>query len=227
MEKPMHKKFIAMSLLLAMSTTHALTTSYDDEALFVASAGAVNFDSFEELDSSVGTPAAVLARPGYTMSPTLTEPDYGLYVYPAPSSFGAFATDGVTYIVHQTDDGQSLRFDFDAPVHSFGLSITDWDNPAMTAGAELLFGNDAGDTMQITATPLPSGESLFFGIVNTDTAFSWVEILNTASVEAYGIDGVYFSRQVPVPAAVWLLGSALLGGWARLRPDRRRSAHRM
>lgn len=216
----MHKQFIATSLLLATSTSHAVTTFYNDEALFVASAGEVNFDSFEELESSVGTPAAVLARSGYSLSPTLVEAAYGLYVYPATSSFGAFATDGDTYVVHQTDDGESLRFEFDAPVNSFGLSITDWDNPAMTAGAELVFGNDAGDTALIAATPQPSGQAMFFGIVNSDTAFTWVEIVNTASAEAYGIDGVYFTRQVPVPAAVWLLGSALLGGLVPLRARR-------
>jgi hypothetical protein len=205
---------IAMSSCLLMAgTAHAETLVYFDQAAFVADAGSLSFDSYEDLEQQILTPAGAIARDGYEISSSVLSADSGLYVFDVPTGFGAFATDGDTFLVHQTDAGERLRFDFDTPINSFGLSITDWDNPLMTSGARLVFGNDAGDKFEVIATPQLDGEVLFFGIVNPEFAFTYVEFGNDAVNEAYGFDSVYFGSQapVPLPAAAWLLLGALSG----------------
>ena len=213
--------FLAAISLAALSA-HAATTTYSDEALFTAAAGALSFDSFEDLAPTAGTPTATLTRTGYTITSSIDGNGFGLYSFDGPSGFGAFATDGTRYLVHQSDTADSLVFQFDTAVTAFGFSLTDWDNPLTTGDAMLMLGNDAGDKVIVTATPLLDGEALFFGIVNTGFAFTEVTLFNTSNNEAYGIDGVYFSQPVPLPGAVWLLGSALITGFAGAR--RRRSA---
>ncbi|MFK7888327.1 MAG: VPLPA-CTERM sorting domain-containing protein [Gammaproteobacteria bacterium] len=204
--------------LLVAGPAHAASTVYTDQAAFTDVAGSVTFDSFEDLASEINSPVAAIERTGYTISSSLHSADEGLYVFDFDSGFGAFATNGDTYLVHQTDAFERLRFDFDAPINSFGISITDWDSPLLTDGAELLFGNDAGDKVVVTAASQLDGESLFFGIINAEFAFTYVEFGNGTNNEAYGFDGVYFGSPVPVPAAVWLL----VGGLAALTPLRRR-----
>lgn len=203
--------FAISSCLLLAGTAHGETLVYFDQAAFVADAGSLRFDSFEDLEREIVTPAAAIARERYEVSSTVLSADSGLYVFDVPTGFGAFATDGDTFLVHQTDAGERLRFDFDTPVNSFGLSITDWDNPLLTSSARLIFGNDAGDKFTVIATPQLEGQALFFGIINPEFAFTYVEFGNDAVNEAYGIDGVYFGSPapVPLPAAAWLMLVAL------------------
>lgn len=212
-----------MSLHLSASALAA--TAYTDEMSFLEQAGPLVFDSFEDLLATPGNPSAAIARTHYTMSSSIfPQPDpegFGLYVFSSDAGFGAHATDGDVYVVHQSDESQTLRFDFATPVNSFGLSITDWDNPLIGADAMLVFGNENGDTFEILSGVHEDGQQVFFGVVDAAFSFSWVELLNTSNNEAYGIDGVYFSSPapVPVPAAVWLFASALagLGGIRRHR----------
>ena len=179
------------------------------------------FDSFEDLPADIVTPVGSLNRAGYTVTSSVFDDDFGLYAYDVSSGFGAFATDGDAYLVHQTDANESLNFVFDSAVNAFGFTITDWDDPLTAGAAQLMLGNNAGDKVLVTATPMMSGESLFFGIVNTSFAFTEVTLFNTSNNEAYGIDGVYFSQPVPLPAGILLLGSALtaLGATRRSRKE--------
>lgn len=211
---------LAATLFMAALPVHATTTAYFDEAAFLANAGPLNVDSFEDLAPSGGTASESLARAGYQVTSTAFGAGFGLYSYSAPSGFGAFATDGDGYLVHQTDVAQSLVFQFDTAVHAFGFTVTDWDNPLVTGDAKLMLGNNAGDKVLVTATPMMDGDALFFGIVNTAFAFTEVTLFNTSNNEAYGIDGVYFSQPVPVPGALLLFGSALAGSAFVRRPAR-------
>ncbi|MEO1573978.1 MAG: PEP-CTERM sorting domain-containing protein [Pseudomonadota bacterium] len=209
---------LVATLLAAALPAHATTTAYFDEAAFQAAAGALSFDSFEDLAPSVSTASESLARVGYQLSSTAFGGGFGLYSYTGPSGFGAFATDGNGYLVHQTDVAESLVFEFDTAIHAFGFTLTDWDNPLVTGDARLMLGNDAGDKVLVTTTPMMDGDTLFFGIVNTAFAFTEVTLFNTSNNEAYGIDGVYFSAPVPVPGALLLFGSALAGSAFLRRP---------
>ncbi|MFK8031929.1 MAG: hypothetical protein AB8G18_16985 [Gammaproteobacteria bacterium] len=216
----MKKILVIAGCWFVVATSSAQTMLFDDETEFTTLLTQdLQFDSFEDLSPSGASPTGLLERDGYQISSTIADDSYGLYVFGQDSGFGSFATDGDVHLAHQTDTGQTLRFDFDFTITLFALSITDWDNLAMTSGAQLVFGNDAGEGQEfvVTATPMLIDEVLFFGLVNFSNTFSYVEIRNVSANEAYGFDGVYFARPIPLPAAFWLFASALLGGLLSLR----------
>lgn len=203
---------VPFALMLCPVATMAASHYFDNATQFLAAAGPLSFDSVEDLVIDDG-PVASLSRPGYTLTSDISGPglggDYGIYAFHFPAGFGAFATDGTTYLVHQSDTGATLSFDFAVPVTAIGFSITDWESPT-GANAELIARNELGDEHLIASGPFPNGNEIFFGMVS-DTPFTHLDLFNTSPREAYGIDGIYFSATaVPIPATGFLMLSALL-----------------
>jgi len=105
----------------------------------------------------------------------------------------------------------TTTFDFTTPIVGFGGDFG--------AISRLDVSIDGGTTFfdLFTETGEVNG---FFGLVST-TAFSSVQFStqNSTSFEGFRIDNLVFAAPVPVPAAVWLMGSALMGlvGVARRR----------
>ena len=196
--------------MLCPATSLAAAVFYNVSADFLAVSGQVAFDSYEDLvlDGYVDQ----VVRPGFTMNsvvtPSIPEEGYGLYLYNFTTGFGAYATHGDSFVVHQSDTDGILRFDFASPVTAFGLSITDWESPTGT-DATLSFSNELGDQHVIATGPLANGNELFFGIVS-DTPFTQAEFLSTSPLEAYGLDSVYYTAVVPLPGSLLLMIGALL-----------------
>ena len=62
---------VLAALQFAAVQAGAATVVYSDEASFLADAGSLAFDSFEDL-TPTGTPLAAISRPGYSVSDTGT-----------------------------------------------------------------------------------------------------------------------------------------------------------
>jgi hypothetical protein len=75
-------------------------------------------------------------------------------------------------------------------------------------------------TFELNLTPAIFGvsDSFFDGIMSNVTAF-WIRGEYISGPEAEGLDNVKLNAPVPIPGAVWLFGSGLLGltGWRRFR----------
>jgi len=201
----------------------AAVTTYTDEAQFIAAAGNPTFESFEQLTARVRS-AAPINVPAFTITPS----GQTLGVQDTPNSpeggFGSFATDGSKYLFVYLPNQPTgtLQFDLAQPSTAFGFSITDVGE---TDGILSLSTNtgEAQSGLVLAQYPpqLGGGASLFFGITQA-TPFTQV-ILNVTGIdEAYGLDKVY-TQAVPIPSAVWLFISALIGLGGRLFYLRRES----
>ncbi len=103
--------------------------------------------------------------------------------------------------------GNNVRFRFDTPVTAFGIDINDHGSTLLQAA------NDGS----LATVDLTTGQaSLFFGVIDT-VPFNELVISWNNAQDAVGFDNLEYGSPVPVPAAIWLFGSGLLGliGFAR------------
>ena len=66
----------------------------------------------------------------------------------------------------------------------------------------------------------PDGGTLFYGLTDFGNSITRITYFAGAPTsDAVGIDDIRFGRVVPIPAAVWLFGTALIGfiGYSRRR----------
>jgi hypothetical protein len=189
----------------------ASIVTYSNEAQFLAAAGNVSLESFEQL-----APRTRSSDPISVSSFTLTPTPGLLGVQDGPNTpetgYGAFATDGTKYlfIYRPNETFGTLRFDLSGPTTAFGFNITDLGE----IGGTLTLSSDTGESLTgltVAQFPplLPNGSQFFFGFTQT-TPFTQVFLTSTGLIDdAFGLDEVYV-QQVPLPSAVWLLVSGLI-----------------
>ena len=95
-----------------------------------------------------------------------------------------------------------LTFDFESDISAFGF---DYVNTQYGSGTDGLTISLNGEATTITDLNTLS----FFGIISTDSLFSSVDLGGEAYF--YFDNVTYAPAVVPVPAAVWLFGSGLIG----------------
>jgi hypothetical protein len=195
---------ISTSILLGLGAVEvfASVTTFSDETAFLAAAGTCKMESFEGL--TPGAPADSFTLTDFTVTALLPIHSPALEVYPGPY-LGAYATDGTQWIGYQSDLNEKLQMNFSSPIHSFGINITDWGD---YAPGNLIFSNNAGDSFTVATGPLANGNYLFCGIVNTDTAFTSVELLNQPTLTFFGVDEVYYT--IPEPSCTTAIVSGIL-----------------
>ena len=196
MEKRM-LNFVVVTLILSANVVFA-TTTYTNEAAFLANSGIVSLESFEGVPAN-NNPTAFnfLALTDFTFSST---DSFG--VYDSPAAWAGHATDGRNYI---NSINSGMVFSFNYEINSFGLNIIDWGDHDIGV---LTFSNNVGDNYQVAVTPLAGDNEIFFGVINGDLSFNTVTFTNTVVGGSHSIDEVYYSV-VPEPATMVLLG---LGG---------------
>jgi len=114
---------------------------------------------------------------------------------------------------------ETVSFLFSTPISAFAIDVNTFAN---TDGAYQIALN-TGDVVTSLFEAFPGTVTgQFFGLVS-DTPFSQV-ILSAVTGNVYTLDTLVYGDAapvvVPLPAAVWLLGSALVGllGFRRFRP---------
>ncbi|MGO9622736.1 MAG: PEP-CTERM sorting domain-containing protein [Desulfobaccales bacterium] len=190
------------------------------DSAYVAAAsafGTVTPITFENLATGFYSPFT--AAPGVTV--TVSAPNYG------PNSSGIVNHPDPLHPVNNGFNttpggsnwfgfpGGSATFSFTTPQHFFGMYLTGLQSLA-TASVDLNFNDGAAQVLQIG--PTANGGAEFFGFTDT-SAFSSITITDIAIdgfTDLWGIDDV---NAVPLPPAVWLFGSGLLGmvGWRRFK----------
>ena len=167
-------------------------STFTDESAFLSAAGSMSMESFEGLIATNSFTANSLALDDFTL--TVIDPVHKLGVWNTTPSWGGHATDGSNFVDVQSGTNEILRFDLDSSSNAFGLNIVDWGD---WGPGTLTFSNDAGDSFVVATSRLPNDNEMFFGVINTDMAFDRVELTNTISGEAYGVDEVYYGIAGP------------------------------
>jgi len=198
---------IALGLLVFTSVSaHAATyyfgqdlesSSVDDNDPYAAQAGfqshfsAVYLEDFEEgSDIDFGNGVTATASTGSRKTAS------------SPAHFGGG--------LWQTYGTSPITFTFSSAVTGFGLWMGDVDQYA-----DLFFSWDQNGPFDMPDTVVGStdGEMMFFGLVDMDNPFTQVTISGLRWYVNYdnlqiGLDA---ASQVPLPGAVWLLGTGLVG----------------
>lgn len=198
----------AVAVLVSSTASAALVTPYTDRTLFQAAAGATVTEDFNSVavgTSFIGTP---LDLGGFTLERTIS--DFG----PLPTGIiddgtGAFNVNGTNFASVQTATFiGDLVLNFDAPIFAFGLDLKGFNDLVLRTSIWL----DGEAYPGLTTEPADS-PFRFLGFTS-DTSFTSITFLaNEGDGDAFGIDNIEYSTvsAVPVPAAAWLFGSAILG----------------
>jgi hypothetical protein len=196
---------IVLMLLLGVSQSIAATTFYTDRAAFNMAVSGLTFESFEYTNLPV--PFESYAFPGFTLGEAnginlVTDVIHN-------NVFGNYpVTDGINAVWYD-DNGNSIGyFNFNSGIKAFGIDVTTDEINTMTVGGDVSYSFD-----------LLANKPQFFGVISTDY-FDNVTFSASGGPEV-GFDSLSFGNGtvVPIPGAVWLLGSGLLGlgGWRRFR----------
>jgi hypothetical protein len=216
---------LAVTFLSLSLEAKAQLSVFREEAPFLAMAGDVQLEGFEQLAPRLRSTAPVTV-PAFTITPT---PGL-LAVMDGPNnpenSFGASATEGTKFLFtyRENEVAGTLQIDLSAPTTAFGFNVMDWGDGAV---GSLTLTTNAGESQTpqtiLEAPPfLSDGNTAFFGIVQS-TPFTQVFITSNAVDDAFGIDKVYL-RPVPAPGA---LLTVLLGAVPGICALRRRALRRV
>jgi len=181
---------IVIGLMIHIGLANASTVEfYDNEALFEASHFSGSLEDFN--DTTLST--------GLTIN--------------ADSSSYAISGGVMNDILSATD---STTFEFGSAINAFGGDF-DLSPGGIGMGIELTMSFFLGSETVLTQQITDNG---FFGFITDSTTLFNKVIFSlgnnySAGLETYNLDnlryGLHTPSEVPVPAAVWLFGSALMG----------------
>jgi hypothetical protein len=193
-----------LMFLLGVSQAIAATTFYTNRAAFNMAVSGLTFESFEYANLPV--PFESYAFPGFTLSETnginlVTDVIHNSY-------FGNYpVTDGINAVWYDDNSNSIGYFKFNSGIKAFGIDVTTDAINTMTVGGDVSY-----------SFGLLANTPQFFGVISTDY-FANVTF-SASGGPLVGFDSLSFGEGVvPIPGAVWLLGSGLLGlgGWRRFR----------
>lgn len=203
-----------------MSSAHAITISYTSKADFLDAVPDAGLESFEDLALTGLNTDPIVTLP-FTM--TIEPLGPGQYAWMVSDEDRPVAGTGPTHGDQFIEAGTrtvsgapfEITFFFTQPLNAFGIHVMDFGDLASTG--QLLLGNDLGDQFIVAETPpaLANGNILFFGMVNSELAFSSVTFTKTTMTDGIAIDEVYFGVRsdlaaVPEPAPIMLLAIGLV-----------------
>lgn len=205
----MHKHVSAAQLALlflagAATPAHAQFTTFDSRAAFDAAAtGPLQTNPFDMTFELVPTSGGMF--------------DLGFGTVTFDANHDGMSIGGGDLFGELHPEGSSapqfIRFDFAAPVTSFGADFSLFDFPGITLDAMI-----GGSTFNF--------EEGFFGVI-ADTPFSWLTLQNASDESFFLMDDLSVGAMavVPEPSTIWLTlaGSLLLvvAGRSRRNASRR------
>jgi len=188
------------ALALSSSVNATIINTWNDEASFIAANAPLSMESFERTSSS----DLPLVAGDITVSTDNTT--YGSF-NGTTSDFGV--TDGVQAVRYGADDGDSIFFDFSSAINLFGINIWGFGT---TSGAPVFTLYDGLGNSEVVLSGTMSQDFEFFGFESDLDVVQVQFTLTGASGDGIYFDEAYYAASaVPVPAAVWLFGSGLLG----------------
>jgi hypothetical protein len=195
--------FCGLLVLTFANPTSAAFVSFSDETLFNgAHSVPLTLESFEGF--STGDPAPIAAT-DFTLSTSNSSGEINA------GFTGTFPTDGVNDFGWSYPDDASMTFSFASPQSVFSMDITDLASVGATTIDVFADGGLVPVVPTIDIGFFGSHGGLdFLGLVS-DSQFSSLTFTFSAS-EWLGADRVQYGiSPVPVPAAFWLFGTALIG----------------
>lgn len=199
-----------LALLCMTETSMAATVFYSDEAEFIAASGGVaGYESFESFTATNDFVSNAIVATDFTIT---TNPEANLGIHQNPF-LELHATDGTKFAgwaARPTDN--DVTFTFTEPTKAFGVMTTDALDGGI-ATAEFILSTNGGDSMVVASGSLTTGLEIFVGLI-ADTPFTEVTLTVTdmpSGGDGIGFDEVRFGTVVPLPAAVWLFGSGVIG----------------
>ncbi len=193
---------MCVCLMFACQPLKAATITYADKVTFMSASGSLDTEDFDALADGTEFHTTPLDVGPFTLSmtgPAATSPGRNEIDAPEPL-FPQFDVDGTTIASVLTEDGVSLFLTFDVPITAFGVDLAAFNNSIIRTHIVV-----AGVT---SIPPVIDDDLRFFGIIS-DASFSTVEFRGLEN-DGFGMDNVMYGT-VPIPAAVWLFGSGLLG----------------
>lgn len=199
--------FSALIFLSSTSTVFSATyATYTDLTSFTTAAGtlyAENFNSYSDWQPMAG----VNFIPGVNVTSNMSKIDLW------PSKF-LFAYDDYT----RTSGNAYYQINLSSSYSAAGFEIVSWETGEPVSGSvddgviELSFADNT--TFSLNISQPNSGAPVFFGVV-ADTPLlhvRWYEPHETSGGnEETALDNIAVGNPVPLPGAIWLLGSGLLG----------------
>ena len=212
------------SVLLVLVITVAARCevyTYTSESNFLATMSGPNMESFESFNAFPLPASDFFVMTDFTMSALPmtggSQPVHtpALHAELGPDfTLNISATDGPAFVRYDSDAGETLRFTFNSPQRGFGVNVVDWGDWGI---GSLILSDDLGNSFTVATTPRNDGNQLFFGVINTQSTFSQIDLLSQPTLNSFGIDEVYYGGNiVPEPSTLTLLAvSGLLGllGW--------------
>ncbi len=194
--------FCGLLVLTFANPTSAAFVYFSDETLFNgAHSVPLTLESFEGF--STGNPAPIEAT-DFTLSTSNSSGEINA------GFTGTFPTDGVNDFGWNYPPSSSMTFSFASPKSVFSMDITDLASVGATTIDVFADGGLVPVVPTINIGFFGHGGFDFLGLVS-DSQFSSLTFSFSIS-EWLGVDRVQYGvSPVPVPAAVWLFGTALIG----------------
>jgi hypothetical protein len=210
----MPKKFVLLNRSLIcgllvftfVNPASAAIMVFDNEAAFDLANPVLplTVESFEGFLS--GVPAPIMAT-DFTLSTSNSSGEIN------ENFTGVFPTDGVNYFGWSYPDDTSMTFSFNSPQSVFSMDITDLASIGDTS-IEVFFGVATEPLAEVIYTGSfdDHGNLDFIALISTEFPFDSLKFNFTVG-EWIGIDRVQYGAisPIPVPAAFWLFGTALIG----------------
>jgi hypothetical protein len=198
--------FCGLVVITFANPASAAMMVFDNEAAFDLANPVLplTIESFEGFDPLV--PAPIMAT-DFTLSTSNSSGAINL------AFTGVHATDGVNYFGWSYPSDTSMTFSFNSPQSVFSMDITDLASIGDTS-IEVFFGVATDPLAEVIYTGFfdDHGNQDFLGFISTEVSFDSLKFNFTVG-EWIGIDRVRYGAipAVPVPAAFWLFGTALIG----------------
>ena len=185
----------------------AVTGVFTDRASFDTAVGPTLAEDFNSFSSDIPFHTTAFDVGPFTLSMTgspLTDGTRNKIDSP-PLEETIIDVDGTTVALAMTTAGTTFVITFDIPITAFGADFAalneDVDRTRIVVGADEV------------VPPTTAGNTVGFLGFQTDTPFTTLEFVTsslTRPLDGYSLDNVAFSP-VPIPGALWLFGSGLLG----------------
>jgi hypothetical protein len=209
----MFRSVAIATLCLSALTAQAASIIFRDGTDFRSTLMPTTFESFE--DEALSSGATLLQTTYFSVA---TTPLRGVGSQVGIFNEVGWAPIGVQYLGGGSETGDPWRLDFTLafPVTAVGFYVIDASEQEALIGGHrspsaLSLLLPSGETFEISACPpcLGNLSTQYFGVYTPGEAFSSFSILNTANDDGIAFDGMsLLAAPVPIPAAVWLFGSA-------------------